>query len=927
MNRPRVALPLSSKLNVPVLRRGIIERERLESRLESIWQYRLTLVVAPAGYGKTTLLSRWAHEHAHSTAWLSLDARDNDPSRFWTHLITALQSLFPTVGERSEQLLSSPRDFDAEQMIESLVSDFAGVSPPAALILDDLHLIEAPAVHEVMSLLINQAAWPVHLVIAARHNPPWALPRLRARAQLLEIGTQDLHFTLEETKAFLEQTAGLTLSSEEISILQRRTEGWIAGLQLAALALREKESRAEFMQGLERGHRLILDYLADEILKGQSEEVQEFLIQTSILDRLNASLCDALLDRCDSAQVLSRLEGGNLFVIPLDPRGDWYRYHELFTDLLRSRLAKTHPELVRRLHSKAGLWFAEQDLVEEAVQQALLAQEYERAVTLLNQSVSALLARSEVRAVLAWLELLPGEFVRSDPNVCLLFGSALALSARFEEAEALLKRVEELTRRKTAMDSGGHGSVGKGYKIGNALPAATVIQAALQETDTTEAWVGIFRAFMMRFRDDHQAIALSWKALAEAPAGEATLRSRALLCVGHANLLKGKTDEAAQALEEARTIALSLDHIPTYLGAVDYLAQVRSFQGRLREASVLYREALQRAARAQPMYAGIDWIGVGSCLCESNELQEARHHLGKGLQLAEQGGDFVFVLEGLIACSRLEGACGHFDEALCLLQRAEDLVKPSRMYSALVRVRALKTHLWLRQGNLAEAEEWAQSCGFDAREPLDYSNADGFMTLLELHIAQENFEQSDPLLERLLEEVQAKGFLREKIRLLVLKGLSQKGQGKFEEAKKSLNQALHLGEKEHYVRTFTDFGRGLDSLLLDLRTHRRKASTRVPQFFSRKYLNEVIASFDDGHLAGNGAQLGVRRGRAALQALTERELRVLLLVAGGSTNLDIAHELVLSEGTVRRHMHNICSKLDARNRSEAVAHARELNLL
>jgi len=920
---PRSLQPLRRKLFIPAIRPNLVKRLRLTDQLQNALLYRLVLLVAPAGYGKTTLLSQWANESSLPVAWLSLDIRDNDPLRFWTHFIGAFQTLYPRVGVQTLQSLQFSQTLQAEAIVESLINDFVTQSLPLTLILDDYHLIKSQSIHDAIDLLLEHAVQQLHFVIATRHAPALALARLRARGHMLELSAVDLRFKPDEARIFLEQTAGLKLRPEEVSILESRTEGWIAGLQLAALALQKKPNPLQFIEAFNYGHRLILNYLADEVLKRQPEHIQVFLTQTSILDRMNASLCDAVTGRQGSDELLKRLVRDNLFVMPLNGKGHWYRYHELFRDLLQNHLEELQPELASVLHRKASDWFEKQSLVEEAVQHALRAKDFENAVRLLGHVVNTYLERSNVREVLTWLNMLPEEFVRSDPRICLLFGSALVLNGRFSEGEPLLETVENVIAEKVLpsvpdLRSNGNRNAKHVSQVG------IVIQ---DEGDVISAWIDIFRAFMMCFRNSHEAIFLSQQVLDRIPIGERGIHSRALLNLGHANLLNGNSSLADQVLTEASAICYAQDQISAYLSAVHYLAQLRILQGRLREAKVLYHEAILKIEPEEPVYAGLNYIGLGYLLCETNHLADARRYLEKGLEAAEEGGNFVFISDGYIALSRLEQAMGNVEEALCLLQKAEDLFQLGRMTSALIRNKALKARLWLSQGNLMVVEQWAKSCGLSTTDPLNYSNSTAFMTLIQFQIAEKKFDTADILLERYLREAKAQGWKGSVIGFLALKAINLDVQGKSSQALDILNEALSLAEPEHYIRTFVEFGRSMAELLLQLRSSQRKGRARLLRPLSHKYINEVIAAFSMDQVEPTGTSLSSTSSRFAMQPLSKREIQILHLVATGLRNLDIARELIISAGTVRRHMHNICNKLDARNRSEAVAHARSMNLL
>jgi ATP/maltotriose-dependent transcriptional regulator MalT len=913
---------LITKLSLPSLRPDLVPRRRLLDQLSGIDRQKLVLLVAPAGYGKTTLLGQWAREQAQSVAWLSLDAKDNDPVRFWSHVVGALHSLHAEVGAQTLQWIRSGQDSDTEEFLESLINDLATQRCAGALVLDDYDLIHNPRIHDGVGLLLEHAPIGLHLAVATRHEPPLPLARLRARGQMLELGTPDMRFTMEEAGAFLGETFGLHLPAEALALLERRTEGWPAGLQLAALSLQRSGDPSAFLHAFDESRPLIVRYLADEVLKGQPEEIQTFLMQTSILDRMNPALCNALTGRRNAARILDQIHRANLFIVPLDAAGHWYRYHELFSGLLRDRLRQMQPESISALHRKASHWYEGEGLTEEAVEHALRAGEFELAVRLLHQVLGELLARGEVHQVLQWLPLLPGELIDSDAEVCLLFASAQVLRGRFDQTESMLQVVESLVskRRPKQLDPA-PAQDPQADSQGNFRKPKQAGDSALL------AWADFFRAFMMRFRDVHQAVFLSQKALDHVPDGEPEIRSRALLCLGHANLLVGDHYLAEQMLMEVRDACLAPHELPIYYSAVDYLAQLRVLQGRLREAKILYQEAMRRANPGRPVFSGIDRIGYGNLLREWNDLAGARHHIERGLEMAEMGGDFVFIRSGYVALSALEQAYGNFEASLGLLQRAQDLLKRGNMIAALAPIAAMQAQLLLHHGNLAAARQWAESFRSSVDEPLNYSNSLSFLVFSEVLVADQDYDRALALLNRLLNEAGAGGYGGLVIELLIRKSLALAGSRDREGARDVLCEALGLAKPEYYVRAFLDCGRPMAELLLELRRgeSRRKIALSNPGL--PRYINDLLSAFDVGRMESPAEKGPSSRIPGSFQSLTGRERQILKLVAEGLPNRDIARDLVISDGTVRRHMHNICNKLGARNRTEALARARDSRLL
>jgi LuxR family maltose regulon positive regulatory protein len=961
---------LRSKLYIPRGRAEWVPRPRLLKKLNAGLRRKLTLISAPAGFGKTTLLAGWirlvgVHGPASSVAWLSLDEGDNDPARFWAYAFAALDTLQPGIGDGARALLrsSGPADAAAQPSIEAALTVLlnelaisggeAGQWPVFVLALDDYHLIEAQATHQGLAFLLEHLPPQLHLVISGRADPPLPLARLRARSQLAELRVDDLRFTVEETSAFFNDVMGFPLTPEDVATLEARTEGWIAGLQLAALALQgtvsargwDPERAAHLVETFSGSHRYVLDYLIEEVLQQQPGPIQEFLLQTSILSRLTGPLCDAVLDiggsRPDAPKVptesprpdantqspipniqspvsrlhspsqrrLEQLEADNLFIVPLDGERRWYRYHRLFADLLRARLQDRGPTAL--LHRRAAEWYERNNLPEEAIRHALAAQDFGRAARLIGQCADEMLwARGQVSTLLGWLEILPRELIRSRPDLSLLRAWAFFLSARFEAVEACVQDAERALQTATL----------PGQERQSAVSQITVMQAML-----ANFWGDIPRT-----------IELSLRALELLPERNAFLRGSLAGNLGGAYTRAGDMAAAAEAFAEAARLYATTGNSFIALIASSYQGAAQAALGQLREAARTYRQALDLAdARkaSQSLGARLAQVGLGGLLCEWNELEAAAHHLESGVELAEQQHDLSLgpgqqlLVDGYLGLARVHQALGDVEAAL---ERVHEAMQMAEDHAPHYRARAAATRarIWIAEGNLDAAARWAQESGLSpADEPVFHREFE-YLTLARVLLASDQPAEAEGLLERLRRAAEAGSRMGSAIEARVLQALALQAQGQTAQALAALEQALSLAEPEGYVRLFADEGAPLAKLLRQV-TSRRIASS---------YVQRLLAAFAIPADRDLGARPRRPEGTPSppspilqplplVEPLTERELEVLHLIARGLSNREIAQELVVAVTTVKKHASNIYGKLGVGSRIQAVARAQELGLL
>jgi LuxR family maltose regulon positive regulatory protein len=896
---------LATKLSVPPARSNIIARPRLVQGMHAAMRGSLTLISAPAGWGKTTLLHAWSAEASREhwpLAWVSLDASDNDPIRFWTYVISAFNTLLPGVGETPLALLDAASPPPIEDVLAPLLNALIELPTDAVLMLDDYHLIEAPTIHDAITYLLEHLPPKMHLVLASRNDPPLPLARLRARRVLSELRAATLRFTVEETTLFLTEVMGLLLSIEQVAALQARTEGWITGLQLAALSLQGREEVAGFIEAFTGSHRYVVDYLVEEVLARQPAEVQAFLVHTCFLDRLCGPLCDAVCGRDDSQQLLAHVERSNLFLVALDDERQWYRYHHLFAEVLRSRLQQQPPAVVAELHRRASSWYEQHEMFDEAVAHALAVPEVKHAAHLIEEYARLTNFPSQFQVLLGWLDRLPDAFVRTQPALCIMHAIMLVLTQQLEKASVRVQDAEHCLEKE--------------------MPA--------QRRAKLLSWIIAFRGYQARLLGDYErGVPIAQKALelileTEEMPFTRMLRLASLLTAASAYLVDGDvTDTTERQVSAAVTSARAAINFPAIMKSLSNLARFQLVQGRLREAAATMEQATQlipQPAGLHTLLHGADFYFIqGELLLEWNQLEQAEQHLAQGLGLVQGAliADAEMITRGYLALARLQQACGQHTRALQALEAFAQMAQQRGFAPALVaRAAAVRAHLALAQGNLAAALHWAQTSGVSARGAPSYPHEREYLTLARVRIAQGRVQplgsylpEALGLLERLLADAEPKARLGSVIEILLLRALAVQAQGQQEEALRTLGRVLALAEPEGYLRLFLDEGAPLLLLLRHASTHQ----------ITPGYVLTVVAA------AGQQVIAAPQRFHHLLDALTQREREVLRLLVEGASNREIAEHLVLSVNTVKKHVFNICCKLHVQSRTQAIAKARKLH--
>jgi LuxR family maltose regulon positive regulatory protein len=902
---------------------------------------KLTLVSAPAGYGKTTLISEWIHRHGNRdtpslpVAWLSLDGGDNDPTRFLSYLIGAVQTIVPHVGEELLGVLQSSQPPPVETILTSLINELASIRRDDSrccllgLVLDDYHLVENQKIHEAVAFLVDHLPPPprgVHLIIATRKDPLLPLPRWRAGAQMSEVREADLRFTQQEATAFLTQAMSLPLSDDDVAIMEARTEGWIAGLQLAALSMQglDSEATARFIAAFAGDDRHIVDYLVDEVLTQRPKGSKDFLLQTSILERMSGPLCDAVcfgsaVTGGEGGQgVLEMLEGANLFVVPLDNRREWYRYHHMFADLLRHRLRLTvGARDLASLHLRASEWFEQNGHLAEAVDHAFAARDFDRAANLVEQNVRDLFARSELQTIMNWVDALPGDLVQARPWLCVFYAWALRLTGGgAEDGEARLQAAElalEYARTDLPRD----------------------------QVRAIEGHIAGIRAYQSLYREDiSRALDLARKALDRLP--EATFaRGLTAMALGWASRFSGDLAGASQAFIEATTASLASGNTYAAVASTCRLAYTQMLAGCLGQAVMTCQEALQMAAGMEGSHlpvAGYARVYLGLVHRELNNLEEAAHHLADGIDLCKQVGYRFDQVVGYSALVRVLQAQQDWDGARRALQSAEQSSQEMKGYVFARRwVEDCKVRLWSAQGRVSEIAGWIQETDLSLDDQLNFGRELEHIILARALVIVGRERPREPhlddaldLLARLLDMAESAGWIGKIIEIRALQALAHQGRGDTKGALIALGRALANAEPKGYVRVFLDEGAPMARLL----------SSAVERRIAPNYARRLLAAFEDTTqekvLVPSPPEPPTTEATdtssafhpsSFVEPLSHREIEVLQLIAEGLSNREIAARLYLTLNTVKVHTRNIYGKLGVHSRIEAVTRAQALGIL
>lgn len=896
-----VAPILDTKLHIPRLRDQVLSREQLFARFDALLEpgRKVCLVAASAGFGKTTLVVTWLRRLSDwNIGWLSLDREHNDPTRFLSYLISLFEKHFP--GE----LVDVRKGLDsgaaaADYILSQLLNWLAGIQTRMLIVLDDYHEINDPRIHDAVEYLVEQIPGTVRIILTSRIDPLLPLGRMRARGQLVEIRAEHLRFTAAETAVFLEQVMDVQVSAGIASALEDRTEGWAAGLQLAALSLRDIRDSAErerFVQVFAGSHRHVVDYLAEEVLDRQPPEVLEFLLQTSILERLCPALCDCVTQDDRSRGLLDYLDRANLFLIPLDSEHQWYRYHHLFSDLLRMRLRHERPNVLQELHRRAAGWFEAQGLVREAVQHALDGDDFERAANIMMTNIPEMVVRGEIETVTQWLNRLPPAVILARPRLCLERARLLSLQHQVTGVAELLDAAEQQLR-----------ADGQPENVNSSMLGNIVL----------------LRAYLAHERHEFEAsIDCSKQALAFYAADQYPERGACLLYLAHSLHFGGWTREAVPYFLDAMTLLQKARNTFSTMMAMGQLATIYELLGNLHQARAILDDAFEWAdqhgvQRFTP--TAVPHVRMANILREWNRLDEAEAHLRTALEIGRGGRPLVMMRASLFLAHVLM-ARGDLDGAESAIAQAQQITRHWETDIERAFAHCMQMRLLLRRGNVARVEQWLQQEKLslpDPAQPLPNFIEQKLLVWARWLLAVNAFPEALEVLTALHHTARAAGRIGVLIEVLVLQALTNEGLHRHTEAMNALSEAIRRAAPQGYARVFLDEDQPILKLLAQLPRDHAHAD----------YAHQLLGEYGDKRRALPYEGLYDAGDGLLLETLSERELQVLHLLSQGLSSNEVADQLVIAVETARKHIKNIYGKLDVHNKVEAVRRAQELHLL
>jgi len=915
---------LATKLYIPLPRAKIVLRHRLIERMNEGMHCKLTLISASAGFGKTTLISEWITGCKRPVAWLSLDEGDNDPARFLMYLVAALQKIKANIGAGALAMLQSPQLPPTESILTNLLNDISTIADSFLMVLDDYHVIDSKPVDHALAFLIEHQPPQMHLVITTREDPQLPLSRLRARGQLTELRAADLRFSPAEAAEFLNRMMGLNLSSEDIAALEIRTEGWIAGLQLAALSLQGHTDTAGFIQAFTGSHRFVLDYLVEEVLQHQAEHLRSFLLKTAILDRFCPPLCNAVTESEDGKEILNILERRNMFLISLDDQRQWYRYHHLFTDVLQTHLNESQPEQVSSLHQRASAWYEQNGYPSDAIHHALAAKDFERAAGLIELAWPATEAGSiEPAKWLGWVKRLPEELVRERPVLNVGYAYALLGRGELEAAESRFKDAEHWLEPADAM------------KVQLVTPSIEtcpersrrMVVVDQEQFNSLPAAIAVGRAYIAQALGNiPDTVRYASRVLELVPEGELLRRGQASMLLGMTHWASGDLQAANRVFAEYTMKLRAAGNIPDAISTSVVLADIRLALGYLHQAIHMLEQLLQSVldqGEPTPLDTADLHRELSKLHLEQGHLEAAAKHLQSSKELSEKAQLPVLRYRLCIDQAQLKTAQGDLEGALALLDEAQRLYIRSPLPD-FCPISALKARIWVAQGKLIKALEWVREQGLSVYDAPSYLREFEHATLARVLIARYKIDQETysiheaiGLLVRLLHAAEEGKRMGSVIEILALLGLAHQAQGDSTSALTVLERALSLAEPEGYVRIFVDEGEAM-RLLIEKQSHNRGHPLS-------SYADRLLVAFTQPMVAPKSAF--IHQKSDMIEPLSERELEVLKLLRSELSGPEIAQQLIVSLNTVRTHTQNIYTKLGVNNRRAAVRRAEELDLL
>ena len=904
--RERDAL-LSTKIAIPRIRPDRLTRSRLIEALNDALDRELILVCSPAGFGKTTLLADWAAAANVPVAWLSLDPDDDDPARFWRYVIAALDRVCPGLGDRSLPLLTGPGGDHG--VVTALINQIEAQAGDIVLVLDDYHVVKSPLIHDGVALLLSRIPRRMHVVIATRSDPPLPLARLRVQGQLAELRDADLRFTSSESDELLRQGWQLDLSPEVIAALDAKTEGWVVGLQLAALSLRERPDPDALLDAFTGTHRYVLDYLTEEVLGRLPDRIRAFLLHNSVLDRMTAPLCNTVTGDTDGQDMLERLERINLFVVPLDEHRRWYRFHQLFAEALRAHLRRVEAERVPDLHGRAAEWCERNGLVDEAIRHAMGAQNPTWAARLVEEHLNETLQRGETALLGKWIELLPDDAVRSQPGLLLARGMQNLHGGRLQAVEECLDHADRAFGSEAGREA-------------LHLPTDGGMVADVR------AAVAMQRANLAVLRGDVAAVSsLAGAAMELTSADERGPRIWVRLLRASADWMDGRLADAEAAFVEVLADARTAPEAYPMMATCFPLGRVRHARGKLAAALRTYEEGLRFATEDRTVpnqyHAAESHLGMAQVFYERDELDRARDHVTTGLEFGRQVVDVTTPLLGLVTLAWIHQAHGEQEPALAAMDEACRLRSRSDVIAMWNPAPSEHARLMLAQGRIHEAARWIEERGLGPDDVLSYATERAYLVVARVLVAQDAQEQALHLLDRLHRLAETQGRVHSLIQIRTLRALAMQAAGHHGDAVSELAEALALARPHGFIRTFADEGAPVAALLRRLLNTLLRSLTGS----TATQLRHQVARIQQAMKVSTRAQQRAIPVAGLVDELTRRELEVLQLIAAGRHNREIAQDLFVTIDTVKKHASHILAKLDATSRTHAVVRARELGLI
>ena len=911
---------LKTKLHIPAGRTRLVHRSRLIDQLMSGIDGRLSLISAPAGSGKTTLVCDFVRQINRPTAWISLDSGDDDVTRLLTYVVAALDSINVRTSNGLRSLLESSRQHPIETTATMLLNDISSLAAPAVLVLDDYHAIRSETVHNILTFLLNNLPPCLHIVITSRTRTPLSVSRLRARGQLTELHISDLRFTADEATEFLRQVMGLTLADETISALETRTEGWIAGLQLAALSLQRNSDEAEFLKTFSGRHNFVLDYLVDEVISQQPEHIQSFLLRTSILSRLTGPLCDTVTGQQNGQATLIALEQSNLFVVALDNKRQWYRYHHLFSEFLIARAQESLGESgLADLHRRASNWYRESALTDEAIRHSLAAQDFDTAAEMIEKSSGELYSRGALSALKSWLESLPDATRRARPRSSIYYAWTLLLTSdgtgtndtAFSQAEDYLRSAENQIKESTD-DSYGE-DLGMIYAVRTSM----------------SSWHPVRKSAFCAQKDLSNIIRCGQQSLSRLRPENLVWRCVVNIGLGLAYRYIGSIKDATASFAEASRQGSSGGNLAGTIFAHCNWAQLLIQQGQLHKAEHVYREGLRVAAARNGGLLPITgqlYIGLGRLFYEWNNLDEAARSIAEGIKRTEAGGSLE--PDALLKLARIRILQRDAPAASELIEQVTDMTNsPDTKTTALTQARIEHAMLMLAENNIPEASKWAATFGPSLLVDPDPWIEHEYIALGRVMNTQGDQDKVIPALEILRKDAAASGRVGSQIEICTVLASSYQNSGDTDAARARLIEALERAEPSRYTRLFVDQGQAILTLLNEI--HQTIKKNHSYASVSREYIERLLTTargqFDPA--TNIRSATGSAANFALVEPLSDRELEILSLISTGHSNQEIADKSFVALSTVKWHINNIYGKLQVTSRTQAIVRSQQLGLV